>query len=113
MNDSHPNRHPYLFIAILTVALGLIGCNTGKDTVASDRVPTAQTTWQITVQFHGPEGLKRLPHRYLALQLEMVREISQNPLTVLFSLSCPRDHLAGHLYKLEQDDDVISAYPYE
>jgi hypothetical protein len=88
----------------------MTGCGTGKEISKADGQPSTQ---QIVVVFHGPEGLKRMPHRYPALRLEMVLEVSRNPLTVLFSLSCPPGHLAGHLYKLEQDGDVISARPYE
>ncbi len=67
----------------------------------------------IVLRFHGMEGLKRMPYRYPNLRLEMLRELARDPLTVTFTMECTPQELEGHLLKLGQDADLISAGSYE
>ncbi|MCF8255923.1 MAG: hypothetical protein K9J06_00090 [Flavobacteriales bacterium] len=100
----------HLLIPLLLISVA--GCRTAPPTVIEQRAQEVQQ-FKIAITFKGMEGLKRVPYKYAALRIEMVRELSREPLTVLFILPCTAQELDGHLLKLEQDAEVISATPYE
>lgn len=100
----------HLLIPLLL--LSVVGCRTAPPTAIEQRAEQVQQ-FNIAITFKGMEGLKRVPYKYAALRMEMVRELNREPLTVLFTLPCTAQELDGHLFKLGQDADVILAEPYE
>jgi len=100
----------HLLIPLLLMSMA--GCRTAPTTVVEQRAQEVQR-FSIVITFKGLEGLKTVPYRYASLRMEMVRELSREPLTVLFILPCTAYELDGHLFKLGLDADVLSAVRYE
>jgi len=101
-----------MYVFFLLMLVSVVGCRTAPPTAIEQRAEQVQQ-FNIAITFKGMEGLKRVPYKYPALRLEMVRELSREPLTVLFRLPCTAQELDGHLFKLGQDADVILAEHYE
>lgn len=87
-------------------------CRTTPLTVVEQRAQEVQQ-FSIVITFKGLEGLKIVPYKYSALRMEMLRELSREPLAVLFTLPCTAQELHGHLFKLGQDAHVLSATLHE
>ncbi len=98
----------FLLLLFLTAA----ACRTTITPVAEQRAQDVQR-FNIVITFKQLDGMKRVPYRYANLRMEMVRELSREPLAVLFILPCTPTELDGHLFKLAQDTDVLSAVRYE
>lgn len=97
-----------LFLILLTAT----ACRSSAPTVTEQREQQVQR-FQIVITYKGLEGLKRVPYKYAHLRMEMVRELGQDPIRAVYLLPCTAQELDGHLYKLGQDSDVLSAVRYE